>query len=185
MENDASNKQLDVFSRVWDIYDDYKTSLFNERYFERKLSKLQSWSLRFDILTAVGTSTTGIAGWALWSQPQFQPIWAAIAGVAVTMSIVKPILKWNDQMIGYSKQFNAHSKISGEYKGLITDIGYRHELTEAMIRRHEEIIKSTEQIERLPQGPPRVLKLIQGEVNEKIPFDRLWSPPGLATGASI
>ena len=167
----------DIFARVWNIYDDYRTSLFNEKYFEKELSRLQTWSMRIDILTAAGTSTTGIAGWSLWSSPEFAWIWACFAGAAITLSAVRPVLKWDEKIVSASKKFNAYSKTSYAYQALVRDIAFHRQLIDGMIARHEEISRAFQQIEKVPQGPPNLLSAIQREVNEQYPVQKFWSPP--------
>jgi hypothetical protein len=85
------------FSRAWQIYDEHRTALFHALFFESKVSQIQIGGLYLDIIIAVGTSSTGIAGWALWNEPRFKFAWVALAGVAGTLTIIKPILHLDDK----------------------------------------------------------------------------------------
>src|ERR1700733_3194558 len=114
-----------AFASAWQIYDDHRTALFNTRYFEIKVSQIQSGALYLDIIVAIGTSTTGIAGWALWSQPALSVLWATLAGGAASLAVVKPILRLDDKLVKLTRIYEKYGGITANYNHLVGDIAIR------------------------------------------------------------
>jgi hypothetical protein len=122
---------------AWQIYDEHRDSLFNCMFFETKLTSLQHKALLLEILIVIGTSTTGVAGWTLWSQPGYANIWAVLAGVAVTTSLLKPIFKLDDRLTLLTKLYTRYARISNECRNLVRDIAARQDIDSEILDRRK------------------------------------------------
>src|SRR5262245_21201645 len=88
------------------IYDQYRTSLFNVKYFGHVLSQAQKINLLSEILVAIGATTGGaIAGWSIWKQELAAPVWAVIAGAAAVIATIKPIIRLPEKVERFSKLY--------------------------------------------------------------------------------
>jgi hypothetical protein len=165
------------FYRAWQIYDEHRSALFNSGYFEAKVSRIQSASMFLDIVIAIGTSTTGIAGWALWNEAGFKVIWIVVAGVAGTLAVVKPILNLQEQLVRVTKLFGQYGQLARGYSDLVGDMGAQQRIDADVVNRFNELRKTATTIELVPQGPRRLLLKVQNDVNREWPITRYWSPP--------
>src|SRR4051794_38123475 len=74
------------------IYTLYRESLINARYYGCKLHRAQTLNMWFEIVLAVGATGSGVAGWSLWNEGSGKIAWAALAGVASVLAVVKPLI---------------------------------------------------------------------------------------------
>jgi hypothetical protein len=75
------------------IYDTYRRSAMNEKYYANRLTHLTNWNRYIEIVLAVGTSTA-IAAWAIWTLNSWAKVfWAGFSGVITLLAITKPFLK--------------------------------------------------------------------------------------------
>lgn len=165
-----------TFNTAWRIYDDQRTALYNCKFFEAKIEKYQFGAMWLDIVIAIGTSTTGVAGWALWSQPTFSAIWVVIAGSAATLAVIKPILQLDGKLVKFTKLYGEYGRLSTEYINLVSDIGESQSITKDFVKRHAELRKAAGNIEMVPQTPKTLKQQVEKEVNEEWPITRYWSP---------
>jgi hypothetical protein len=166
----------ETHSRAWQIYDDHRTAVFNSKYFETKVSHVKTGAMYLDILIAVGTSTTGIAGWALWNEPGFKIVWIALAGLAGTLAVVKPVLKLDDKLVLFTRLFSEHGRVAKGFTDLVADIKARQSLDGETFKRFDALRSTTSAIELVPLGPRRLEQKIQNQINEEWPVSRYWSP---------
>lgn len=164
------------FAQAWQIYDEHRDSLFNCMWFETKLTSLQRTVLTLEVLIVIGTSTTGIAGWAFWNQPGFANAWAALAGIAVTTSLLKPIFKLDDRLTQLAKLYAKYARISNDYKHLVRDVASRQNIDDEILVRHKLLRSSTDEIEAVPQRSERLRERVREAINREWPIDKYWSP---------
>jgi hypothetical protein len=165
-----------IVVRIWQIYDDQRLCRLYEKYFERKTSGLQWRILILEIFIIIGTSTTGVAGWAFWNKEALAPAWAIIAGVAITLSTIKPILNLDKLLIRYNGLFLEYGKAFTRYTRIVNDISFHQGLTDDIENRYESLTKETDEIVRVPIGH-KLLERLKPEVNSDLPYDKYWSPP--------
>lgn len=163
-------------ARLQQIYDEQRLCLLYKQYFERKTSSLQLRLLVLDVAIVIGTSTTGIAGWTLWSQPVFAPTWAILAGVAVTLALIKPILRLDENLLQYNKLFTIYSRQFRKYSKIVNDIAYRVSLTNSIQERYNRLSKDGDDIDEVPMDKKLLARLVH-HVNKELPVDQYWWPP--------
>jgi hypothetical protein len=168
--------KLNVFTRVWQIYDEHRNILLQKLYFQRRVSRLQVQVLLLDCFILVGTSTTGIAGWALWNTSGFSLVWAGIAGFAATLTILKPILKLEDKVLAANNLHTEYSRIFRRYTQIVKDIAYRETLDKDIEERYEAVRNEAFEIEDMPQVLERHLTQLKGKVDSQLPLSSYWSP---------
>jgi hypothetical protein len=173
-----------LFDYVWQIYDEYRTELFHSLFFETKVARFKRNILGLDIVVAVGTSTSGIAGVQLWHNPKYASIWAGFAAVAATLAILKPILRWDAELALVSKLFTEHCRLADAYDKLVKDVAVRRGADEDIDQRRERLIVSYHNIDRVPQTPQRLVRDIQDTINKEYPVTSFWSPPKPASAGS-
>jgi hypothetical protein len=176
MVADARSSKSPTFARVWQIYDDHRTCLLHKKYFEAKVTTLQNKILYLDIFCIVGTSTTGVAGWALWSQPGFAIMWAIIAGGAATATGIKPVLKWDDKALKCNERFTEYSALFRKYNTLVRDIAAADGLTKSLEERFTELDRESSEIPQIPMDDKKLVAALELEVNKEFPVESYWSP---------
>jgi len=59
-------------------------------------------------VVVVGSATSGVSGWAIWSWGYGQHIWLAIAAMATLLAAPKPVLQINKKIELYGKLLGGH-----------------------------------------------------------------------------
>src|SRR5260370_27215312 len=87
------------------IYEAYKQTLLEEKYYANRLTFLRNINTLYEIVIAIGTSTA-IAGWAAFQQvPLGKTSWAIFSGVVTVLVILKPILQIPKQIEEYTNLY--------------------------------------------------------------------------------
>src|SRR5689334_15071289 len=88
-----------------EIYSTYRTAALNKAYYGGMLSRYQRRNTIFEIAIAVGATSSGVSGLALWSQPYGKATWGVITAISSLLAVAKPILQMNKKVERYSKLF--------------------------------------------------------------------------------
>jgi hypothetical protein len=114
-----------------DIYDTYRTALLNKFYCGQMLARFQKVNTWFDIAIAVGTTSTGVSGLALWKYEPVGPVvWSCIAFVAAMFAVSKPFLQFNKKVERYTMLYTEHLNNSLTLAALISKIKREQGLSE-------------------------------------------------------
>ncbi len=163
---------------LWQIYDFYRTALLNQLYYAEQLSRYRRINMIFEIVVAIGTSTTSIGAWAIWNSHSGKYIWAVFAGVATLTSVIKPFLSLPGEIERFTKLHAAHSALYGDLNGLVKKIRRTHNLTGEMCN---ELEQTTRRYEKLTiSDAVRQNQKLRAECTEdvmrQIPVKDLWIP---------
>jgi len=82
------NQESSVRTLLWDSL---LTADLNHRYYGALSDYLQRWDKRAKIFVAI-TSSTAVAGWAIWSEVGFNTLWTVAGGLAAVVAVAQPIL---------------------------------------------------------------------------------------------
>lgn len=78
---------------VWEVYDLFRTARLNVHYYEKKLTSYEFANTMFDILIAVFTPTSAVAGFFFFKDDTGKEVLGILCTVASLLAIVKPFLK--------------------------------------------------------------------------------------------
>jgi len=91
-------------NRLRRVYNEYRTSLLNVKYYGYKLC----WAERVNLFCelAIGISAaSSVSGWVIWGTGTGRYIWSIVAGAAALSAALKPILPLTKNISTYSKLY--------------------------------------------------------------------------------
>jgi hypothetical protein len=162
------------------IYELYKLSLINARYYGWKLAHTQRLSTAIEVVIALGATGTGAAGLkAILAQSQdatLQSIWILLAILSAILAIIKPILQLNRKIETYTKLFTGHNAGYFALKDIVIAVGTYHSLTAELERQFGSIKNRYRELATLDDPSPsrRKIEQIRIQVNNRLPDDALW-----------
>jgi hypothetical protein len=77
---------------VWDVYDDYRTAVWNVEIQQEELKKLKSINNWIEIPLAILASSS-VTSIYFWTTPNGKMIWTALSFMTAVLAVVKPFLK--------------------------------------------------------------------------------------------
>lgn len=159
------------------IYDLYRLSSLNAKYYGYKLKKWRRINYVFDIVIALSASS-GIASWAIWQTDNGRLVWAVVGGIAALLAVVKSTFNVSNQVELLTKLFSGHQtnflslertiQIVSDQEAVDDDVRGRFN---SAFDRFAELSKHDD-----PYPDRKLLEFFQKHVNEEIPANRLWVP---------
>ena len=167
-----------LIAELGEIYEMYRTSALNKSYYGALLARYQRFNTALEIAIAVGATSSGVSGLALWSSTQGKVIWGTIAAVSSVLAVAKPILQLNKTVERYSKLFTGHLENYLALRALVTKIRRREALSKEMIQEFELAEQRFIDLSRGddPRTIARIHKTCEAEVRLAIPDTMLWMP---------
>jgi hypothetical protein len=158
------------------IYDLYRTSLLNVKYYGYKLTIANRTSVAAEIVVVVGSATSGVSGWAVWTWGYGKEIWLAFAAAATLIAALKPVLQINKKIELYGKLFGGHHANYLAAKALAERVTAQRELTPGMQAVYRAIQGRYLDLARDDEPNPSrsLIARFQSEVNKQIPPEQLW-----------
>jgi hypothetical protein len=159
------------------IYDKYRTSLLNVKYYGHKLIWAQRINLCMELIIAI-TACSGVSGWAIWGQEGGHQVWSIIAGTAAVLAAVKPILPLTKDISRYSKLYGGHNSNFLALKDLVERIAMEQELAGDAHDEFERICKQHRDmaLDDDPKPSRSLVTKFMREVEIQIPPEQLWCP---------
>jgi hypothetical protein len=176
--NEVSQKS-DVTTQLRFIYNNYRTTLLNRKYYGARLNTYQKFNTIFELLIAIGAAGSGgVAGLAIWGSISGQYAWLGISGIATILGVIKPVLQLGQKIENYTKLYTGHSRIYLELKSMVEDIEILRTIPSNIKERYESIRKEIVELGGIDDLSPdkTFIKKLQADVNEEIPPDSLWYP---------
>jgi hypothetical protein len=160
-----------------DLYDSYRTSLMNMKYYGLRLSAFQRLNLMLELVVAIGASAS-VAGWAIWKIASGSVVWAVIAGTSALLAVIKPIAQISKQVERYSKLHSGHADVSFDLEALIREIRADGAVSDPIKHTYSRTMERIRVL--VPQDDPRpsrkLLKKCFDEVNREIDVRDFWLP---------
>jgi hypothetical protein len=167
------------------IYNKYRSALLNLKYYGCKVDRISFRNKIFEAIIAIGASSSGVAGFALWKSDQGKYIWAAISGASILLSVIKPIVGYSSDIEEYSKLYGEFATISADYENLVNNlhkmkngIAKSGQLPQDLIptvrKLEEKLVALAPRGDRTPEA--KLVKLMTDAVNKQIPASSLWIP---------
>ena len=167
----------DKTERMYQIYEWLKTSRLSDLYYEESLRRW-SWGVKMhDVIIALTGAASPIAFWQHSSSPIQQQGWFWITLVAATFAMLKPILRWENNLRLYSELHVHYSDLYMDLKCLCEDIAASNELStkaNSLFEHYRRTFRSLEHKEP-PQNDQKVRRL-QIRVNREIDINKCWFP---------
>jgi hypothetical protein len=166
--------------RLKRIYTNYRLAAMSREYYACRLSRFKQWNLGFEIVLAIGASSSAVAVWYIWKAQVGQLIWALISGLAAVLAILKPILRLPDAIERYSKLHVGYTELAYDYQMVVDEIkahgGISHEMQEALTSAETRMKKLTMADD--PKPSERLLRKCQNSVKRVVPkFPEWWALP--------
>ncbi len=170
------NKNLSEI--LTEIYDTYRNAALNKYYYGALLARYQKANTVLEIAIAIGATSSGISGLALWQEPNGKEIWGAITLVSGVLAVAKPFLQLNKLVERYSKLFTGHLDNYLSLQALVSRIRRNRDLTEQMLQEFEVAEKRFLELSRDddPQTVRRLHLKCENVVRDSIPNSVLWFP---------
>jgi hypothetical protein len=161
------------------IYDLYRSCILNELYYGRRLNLFTRSGLWLDIVIIIGSGTSGVAGWIIWTKyPALAALWAVIAAASTLLAALKPVLHTDAKIKRYSSLFSAYRQLAISMKMVVDDIGETRAIPREIEREIDRIRArySTLSVDDDPRPSPKVVERLQAEVNRRVPTSTLFYP---------
>lgn len=139
-----------------------------------------------EIVIAVGASGSGIAGLTLWKSDYGQYAWGAISGLAILVSIIKPIWNLGRSIEEHSQLWAEYATLSVRYRNAIRQIEGGRDQIAASGALPQKLVEDIEamrakMVELAPRGDQhpsrRLVEALQAQVNAEVPPATLWVAP--------
>ncbi len=175
-ERDVLYEQLlQIYEQIYDLY---RTALMNRMYYGVRLATYMKWNTGLESTLALGMSGA-IGAWAIWRTSFGQYVWAAIAGVATLIAVLKPILQLPKAIERTSKLWVGHTDLYLDLQHIVSTIKVVGDVTKEM---ENSFHQAKERYRKLaldddPQPKKRLQKECYDAVNQEIPPASLWVPP--------
>lgn len=164
-------------NRLIQIYDEYRTALLNGKYYARRLALYRNLDLWSEIVAALGTSSA-IGSWALWKTTFGANGWTLLAGAAVIVSLLKPILQFGKSREKYAKLFSGYNSLGLGFRFLIAEVKIKKAVDESQLQTVHQFFDQLRELAKDddPHPPTRLLHRLVDEVNQEVPPSSLWMP---------
>jgi hypothetical protein len=159
------------------IYDRYRTSLLNVKYYGHKLVWAQRVNLWMELVIAI-SACSGVSGWAIWGQEAGHQVWSFIAGSAAILAAIKPIVPLTKNISRYSKLYGSYNSSFLALKDLVERISVEQGLSADIQGEFERISKQHRELamDDDPNPSQRLVTKFMREVETQIPVEQLWCP---------
>jgi hypothetical protein len=164
--------------RLKQIYNAYRNALLNRKYYGCQLDLYRKLNRTTDVILAIFTPTTAVAGWAVWKTETGATLWAWIAGGTAILALLKPFLDWPKDIDRYSRLHAEHTVLYYTFKQLVEDIETEEKITPDIEKRFLDARERYAQLSKDDDVKPRkrLARRCEQEVLREIPADRLWVP---------
>lgn len=166
------------YERVFQIYKWLKTSRLNVLYYEESQRNWR-WIVRtHDIIIALTGAGSPLAFWKHSNEPLQQQAWFYLTLAAGIAAILKPILRFDKQLVLYTELSTHYCTLYMDLKYLYEDIAFKRDLTAKSNAQFEHLRNTFRTLgqKEPPQNDKKVSRL-QERVNKEIDVNNCWFPP--------
>ena len=131
-------------SLVVGLYDEYRTSLMNAKYYGQRLRWLKLTSIASDVIVALAASAA-FAGFAIWKASPGAVLLSIILGASALISAARPVLRLPDKIDRYSKLHYGYLEVYYRIQAITADMRGAGHVTD------EHRVKASEVAEAVPR----------------------------------
>ena len=179
MATEHPQEQGNPFARIDRIYVLYRNCMLNELYYSYRLKLYSRVGFWLGIITFIGSSASGVAGWIIWTKyPAMAVLWGIIAGTSAVLAGLKPILQTDAKIRRYGSLFAGYRQLQLSMKDAVDDISEARGIPRETERDIERVRKRYRalQVDDDPTPPPKLIKRLQAEVNNRVDISSLFYP---------
>lgn len=175
---EAARSKPAVERLLGQIYDHYRDTLLNRKYYALRLTRIRRQSRAIEIVLALA-APGAVGGWAIWHTPAGEQVWSVVAAVVIIVTVVKPLMNWQAEV---ERQAGLYTEFTGLYidmKTLVNQISVDEGVSTEAERKFRESSLHYGKIAKTED--PVILEKLRRrcyeEVNREIPAEKLWMPP--------
>ena len=164
---------------VWDVYDEYRTTLYHVKAHTTKIHRLRKLSRFMDIAIAVFTPSSAIASFFFWNTLAGRILWNILISLASVLAVSKPFLQFDKQIKALINSLGGYNDLLHHLEDLKTKISYKGCFDDSLRERFEEIrkkklkvYKKTPLIELSKREQDKLFK----QVLREAPVERFFVP---------
>ena len=160
-----------------ELYDCYRTSLLNRKYYGHRLENIRMCNRTIDIILAL-TAASAIGTWAIWQTAIGTIVWEILFSTAAIIAVIKPFLRISDVIERYGKLFIGYSSNVYTIKKIVSEVTRSKEFTDDLNFAYRNILDSFRNLapDDDPKPKARLIQKYFNEVNNEVPPESLWMP---------
>lgn len=173
----------DLRAKVTSVYDEFRDSELNKRYYGYRVFKTRKKLRNIDIYLALFAAGSAVAGFGLWRYEFLgfaigQMLLGMFAGIAVVLAIAKPYLKIEDEIERLSAIQGSYDSLSHILKDIVERIKAEHAIDESDYKVFWTLrqIRATLGHKEDKPADRKIVQVAQDEVNELYPVGNFWWP---------
>jgi hypothetical protein len=164
---------------IWDVYDQLRTVRLNEKYYGVRLQKYERINFWSEIIVALASSSSAIAGFAFWSTTTGSEVWKGLLVISALIATSKPLLNLTKKIKAYEELLLGYRLLCHDLKDLKININQTQSYTVS----HQATFKKIIEKQRILAGksPERTEKnkvknACQNEVLLEFPANAFYIP---------
>jgi hypothetical protein len=163
-----NDPQAERLSALPGLYDGYRISLLNVKYYGYKLKRATRITLFAEIVVAIATG--GVAGWAIRGTDGGKIIWSLIGGTATVLAAVKPVLPLSRNISNYSRLHAGHNSNFLSFKDLVERVRSTKRFTTEMEREYQHLTKRHRELAAFDEPYPSKKLIVRFQDEVKLRF---------------
>lgn len=174
---------MDVISNmnnpVWDVYDQYRAVRVNVLRYDKQLTWTERKNKWMDIFIAVSTSSTAASMWFVKYTYFGDYTWQVCSVVAVILSIIKPILKYQDKIKVTRALLAEYRALDYAYQKLVISIKQRRKYDDELKNKFLVLLDKRARItDEFVAGPIASIQRNRAfdQANEELPPQDFYVP---------
>ena len=164
---------------AWVIYNLFRTSKLNEKYYSHKIKAYDTWNTIFEITIAFTAPGGTISALWFWSSPIGSYIWKIFLVIAAIVSLVKPFFKLTDKIKNIQECLSGYRVLTFDLKEMINDMIEKQKYDQEIKNRYKEATKRVrELILKSPEDKPcrKLIRRYTNEVNTELENFNFYIP---------
>jgi hypothetical protein len=109
---------------AWSVYDELRTARLNVKYLQSEIRRLKFFDRWSEVIIAIATTSSVGSFWFLQNVVGAY-FWKSAGAIAVILSIIRPILKFADQIQGKEKLLTSYSVLDHDLHCICIEIRHR------------------------------------------------------------
>jgi hypothetical protein len=159
------------------IYDHYRDTLLNRKYYASRLTRVRRRSRTIEIVLALA-APGAVGGWAIWHSPAGERVWSIVAAVVVVVMVVKPLMNWQAAVERLTGLYTEFTGLYFDMKLLVDEISVEEGVSSDAAKKFRESLLHYGKIAK--SEDPVILEKLRfhcyEEVKREIPAEKLWMP---------
>lgn len=174
----TSDTDLDVLRRrMRYLYQEYRTAIFNRKYYGHRLRIAKVVNRIFEIVIAVGASTA-ISVWTFWKTPVGAPVWQGVGMLAAILAVLKPPLNIAGDLERYTALMDGYSSYCFDTHTIIETARVDSRLDQKTWENFQASQKRLGDLAARDDTAPskRLVERYFRETDKEVPANSLWMP---------